>query len=109
MKAVARFPILQASVWCASWRLRAGNASTHANVPALTAIIKSNPQAKSAYGRGQDKRADAERGADLPDELMVKRNWGLVLEKVIGKKAAALRQSTSGELTRRTSGNVIKN
>jgi len=41
--------------------------------PALTAIIKSNPQAKSAYGRGQDKRADAERGADLPDELMVKR------------------------------------
>jgi len=31
------------------------------------------PQAKSAYGRGQDKRADAERGADLPDELMVKR------------------------------------
>ena len=27
-------------------------------------------QAKSAYGRGQDKRADAERGTDLPDELL---------------------------------------
>src|SRR3954454_23341119 len=25
--------------WCASWRLWAGSASTHANVPALTAII----------------------------------------------------------------------
>ena len=27
-------------------------------------------QAKSAYGRGQDKRADAERSTDLPDELL---------------------------------------
>jgi hypothetical protein len=26
-------------------------------------------EAKSAYGCGQDNRADAERGADLPDEL----------------------------------------
>ena len=25
---------------------------------------------KSAYGRGQDKRADAERSTDLPDELL---------------------------------------
>jgi hypothetical protein len=30
------------------------------------------PQAKSAYGCGQDKRADAKRGTDLPDELLVK-------------------------------------
>ena len=30
------------------------------------------PQAKSAYGRGQDKRADAERSPNLPDELLVK-------------------------------------
>ena len=29
-------------------------------------------QAKSAYGCGQDKRADAERSTDLPDELLVK-------------------------------------
>jgi len=29
-------------------------------------------QAKSAYGRGQDKSADAERSTDLPDELLVK-------------------------------------
>ena len=29
------------------------------------------PQAESAYGRGQDKRADAERGADLSDKLLV--------------------------------------
>ena len=27
-------------------------------------------QAKSAYGRGQDKRADAKRSTDLPDELL---------------------------------------
>src|ERR1700719_1812335 len=33
----------KASVWCASWRLCAGSASTHANVPALTAIINSKP------------------------------------------------------------------
>jgi hypothetical protein len=29
-------------------------------------------EAKSAYGRGQDKRADAECSANLPDELLVK-------------------------------------
>ena len=29
-------------------------------------------QAKSAYGRGEDKRADAECSANLPDELLVK-------------------------------------
>jgi hypothetical protein len=29
-------------------------------------------QAKSAYGCGQDKRADTERSTDLPDELLVK-------------------------------------
>ena len=57
-------------MWCASWRLCAGSASTHANVPALTAIINSKPNAKSAYGCGQDKRADAERSTDLPDELL---------------------------------------
>ena len=28
-------------------------------------------QPKSAYGRGQDKRADTERSTDLPDELLV--------------------------------------
>ena len=33
----------KASIWCASWRLCAGSASTHANVPALTAIINSKP------------------------------------------------------------------
>ena len=27
-------------------------------------------QPKSAYGRGQDKRADTERSANLPDELL---------------------------------------
>jgi hypothetical protein len=30
-------------------------------------------QAKSAYGSGQDKRADAERSTDLPDELLAGR------------------------------------
>ena len=29
-------------------------------------------EAKSAYGCGQDKRADAERGTNLPDKLLVK-------------------------------------
>jgi hypothetical protein len=29
-------------------------------------------QTKSAYGCGQDKRADAERSTDLPDKLLVK-------------------------------------
>src|SRR5882762_498195 len=33
----------KASIWCASWRLCAGSASTHAKVPALTAIINSKP------------------------------------------------------------------
>jgi len=33
------FPYCKASTWCASWRLCAGSAGTHANVPALTAII----------------------------------------------------------------------
>jgi len=32
------------STRCASWRLCAGSASTHANVPALTAIISSRPR-----------------------------------------------------------------
>src|SRR4029453_111251 len=33
----------KASTWCAWWRLWAGSASTHANVPALTTIINNSP------------------------------------------------------------------
>ena len=42
-------------------------------------------EAKSAYGRGQDKRADAERSTDLPDELLAggrathAGNWDAIL------------------------------
>jgi hypothetical protein len=57
-------------MWCASWRLCAGSASTHANVPALTAFINSKPNRNPPTVAAKHKRVDAKRGTDLPDEFL---------------------------------------
>jgi hypothetical protein len=55
-------PIIKASTWCASWRLCAGSASTHAKVPALTAIINSKPNRNPPTVAA---RTNAMRGKDI--------------------------------------------
>jgi hypothetical protein len=49
-------------------------------------------QAKSAYGRGQNKRADAERSTDLPDKLLVKKlgSYPRKSNREEGRRSAAI-------------------